>query len=369
VTAVYDPAAHEPLTETPWDPARAEQEVAVIVAEAEAAVSHGVWPNHPLDDEGDLYDGMTTIYLGAAGMIWALHALGSSLDLAALAGDALRRYRERPDFGERVPSLWMGEAGILLVASIVGTADADRERLRELAVENERNPTWEIMWGSPGTALAAREAGFGDEWRRSAAILVEELERGDGIWTQDLYGTARRFIGPAHGFVGNVQALRGYLSDDELRSRVEPVLRANAVADGPLVNWRPIEGAERLDRVQWCHGAPGIVATVGDLMPDDLLLGGAELTWRAGPLVKGAGLCHGTGGNGYAFLRAHAVTGDELWLDRARRFAMHALEQVGRAREAYGRGRFTFFTGDVGAALYARSCLEADPRFPTMDVW
>jgi hypothetical protein len=28
----------------------------------------------------------------------------------------------------------------------------------------------------------------------------------------------------------------------------------------------------------------------------------AVVTWRAGPLTKGAGLCHGTGGNGYAFL-------------------------------------------------------------------
>ena len=312
---------------------------------------------------------MTGVYLGAAGTIWALHTLGSSLDLPALAGRALRRYRERPDFGERVPSLWVGEAGILLVALVVGVDGADRERLRELVLENERNPTWELMWGSPGTALAAREAGFEDEWRRSAAILVEELERGHGVWTQHLYGRTRRFIGPAHGFVGNVHALRGYLPDDELAARIEPVLRANAVSDGPLVNWRPVDDAEVLDRVQWCHGAPGIVATVGDLLPDDLLLGGAELTWRAGPLVKGPGLCHGTGGNGYALLRTYAVTGDELWLDRARRFATHALGQVGRAREAYGRGRFTFFTGDVGAALYARSCLDADPRFPTMDVW
>jgi len=48
---------------------------------------------------------------------------------------------------------------------------------------------------------------------------------------------------------------------------------------------------------------------------------------------------------------------------------MHALEQVERARETHGRGRFTLFTGDVGAALHARSCLDADSRFPTMGVW
>lgn len=368
-SALYDPAAHEPRTETTWDPARVEEEVGAIVAEAEAAGGDGVWPNHPLDDEGDLYEGMTTLYLGAAGMIWALHALGSSLDLAALAGDALRRYRERPDWGERTPGLWLGEAGVVLVASLVGGPDTGGERLLELAVANERNPTWEIMWGSPGTALAARVGGFPEEWRRSAEILVEELERAGGMWTQEIHGKSSRFIGPAHGFVGNVQVLRGHLADEELRSRVEAVLRANVVVDGPLVNWPPFEGAERVDRVQWCHGAPGILATVGDLMPQDLLVGGAELTWRAGPLIKGPGLCHGTAGNGYALLRTYAVTGDELWLDRARRFAMHALEQVAYARQTYGHGRFSFFTGDVGAALFARSCLAADARFPMMDVW
>jgi hypothetical protein len=369
VSAVYEVSAHEPLTETPWDPARAEEEIAAIVADAETSLAGAAWPNHPLDDDGDLHDGMATIYLGSAGMIWALHRLGSSLDLAALADDALRRYRDRPDFDDGGPGVWLGETGIELVARIVGAARADDERLRELVVENERNPTWELFWGSPGTIVAAREAGLEEEWRRSAAILVEEWERGGGIWTQEIRGNRRRFLGPAHGFVGNVHALRGYLDDDELRSRVEPVLREHAVADGPLVNWPPVVGAEKLDRVQWCHGAPGVVATVGDLLPADLLLGGAELTWRAGPLAKGPGLCHGTAGNGYALLRVHAVTGDDLWLDRARRFAMHALEQVGQTRETNGRGRFTLFTGDVGAALFARSCLDADPRFPTLDVW
>jgi Lanthionine synthetase C-like protein len=366
---VYDPAAHEPLTDAEWDPAHAEAGIAAIVADAEAALADGAWPNHPRDDDGDLHDGMSTLYLGAAGMIWALHRLGSRLDLAPLADEAPRRYRERPDFGELLPGVWFGESGILLVALLVREASADRARLRALVVDNERNPTWELMWGSAGTTIAARVAGLDQDWRQGAAILVEEWDRGDGLWTQRIGDRSRQFLGPAHGFVGNVHALRGYLGDDELRARVEPVLRRHAVAEGSLVNWPPVVGAERVDRVQWCHGAPGVVATVGDLMPTDLLLGGAELTWHAGPLAKGCGLCHGTAGNGYAFLRTYAVTGDALWLDRARRFAMHALTQVDRTRRDHGRGRFALFTGDVGAALFARSCLDADPRFPTMDVW
>jgi hypothetical protein len=102
-----------------------------------------------------------------------------------------------------------------------------------------------------------------------------------------------------------------------------------------------------------------------------LLLAGAELTWRAGAHgpEKGAGLCHGTAGNGFALLAAFGRTGDERWLGRARRFAVHALGQVAREREKHGRGHLSLFTGDLGVALFAAACLDADPRFPIMDTW
>ena len=48
--------------------------------------------------------------------------------------------------------------------------------------------------------------------------------------------------------------------------------------------------------------------------------------------AKGASICHGTAGNGYALLKAFARTGDERWLERARRFAVHALAQMRRQR-------------------------------------
>ena len=71
--------------------------------------------------------------------------------------------------------------------------------------------------------------------------------------------------------------------------------------------------------------------------------------------------------NGFVFLKLHDLTGDVVWLDRARMFAMHAIEQVDRERTTLGRGRYTLFTGDVGVALYLRACLEADAEFPILD--
>jgi hypothetical protein len=98
------------------------------------------------------------------------------------------------------------------------------------------------------------------------------------------------------------------------------------------------------------------------------LAAGGELVWKAGPPSHNAGLCHGTAGNGFAFLALFSRTGDELWLERARLFAMHAIAQVARLRTSGGgRGRYTLFTGDLGAALLAAACLTLNSDFPGID--
>jgi hypothetical protein len=335
-----------------WDEARVREDIAAVVRDAEAALDGLVWPAHPLDDEITPADQMG-LYVGTAGMIWGLRRLGSSLDLDSLAIGALERYPADAPDEERL-SLFAGLPGLLLLTR------SDDERLRALVRANERSPAWEVLYGSPGTILAARAAGLADEAQRSVDILLTEWERHDwGLWDCVLMGHEFQSIGPAHGFVGNVHVLRGYVDDDTLRVRTERVLREYAVRDGDAVNWPP-GPRHPVDRIQWCHGAPGIVATVGDLMPEDLLLGGAETTWSNGPLEKGPGLCHGTAGNGYALLKTYDVTGDEIWLERARSFAVAALAQR--------QQRYSLMTGDIGAALFAQSCIDADARFPIMDV-
>ncbi len=94
-----------------------------------------------------------------------------------------------------------------------------------------------------------------------------------------------------------------------------------------------------------------------------------RFAWAAGPLTKGPGLCQGTGGNGYAFLKLHRRTNDPVWLDRGRQFAMTAIVQHRGARSVAGRGRYTLWTGDVGVAIFLWDCITGDPRFPTIDVF
>jgi hypothetical protein len=164
--------------------------------------------------------------------------------------------------------------------------------------------------------------------------------------------------------------------DEELHRRAAETTARYAVEAEGLANWLPFVPMESLRshrdgsiRTQWCHGAPGVVASLARVAPDDdeherLLLAGGELTWRAGPLAKGANLCHGTAGNGYAFLGLLERTGDELWLERARAFAMHAVAQVARARSEFGCGRHSLWAGDPGTALYLADCLAGGGAVP-----
>jgi lantibiotic modifying enzyme len=151
---------------------------------------------------------------------------------------------------------------------------------------------------------------------------------------------------------------------------VSETLERLAVEEDGLANWPALAG-ERLDdtgnhqiRTQWCHGAPGIVATLAHMLDEELVVAGGELTWRAGPLSKGANLCHGTAGNGYAFLALLDRTGDERWLARARAFARHAARQVELSRSDNGRGRYTLWTGDLGTALYLADCIDGRGELP-----
>jgi lantibiotic modifying enzyme len=378
---LYEAERHEPLTTTPWDEGRARDAVEEIVAATLAAREpHGLWRIHPDDfDEGDPQE-PTTLWIGAAGVVWALAELGADTDLPGLAELTVSRYVERPDFGdEYVRGLWMGESGVRLVALRVTGDERHAARLLELVRANATHRSNELMWGAPGTMIAARAAhaltgddAFLDAWGESARILLERQEA-DGLWTQWLRDHEVRSLGPAHGFSGNVRALlQGGDPDGGIGNRAAASAAATAIRQDGLANWPPAADGQlvRNDqiRVQWCHGAPGIACALWDVLPLDLLAAAGELTWRAGPLRKGPGLCHGTAGNGYAFLKVHDRTGDPIWLERARAFAMHAVEQAERARAATGV-RPSLWMGDVGVALFVRSCLDIDHRYPTVDAW
>jgi hypothetical protein len=364
---IWRPSEHEPLAGEEWDEARAEEAIRTIVADAEAAYDGARWPWHPGDGEEF---GYSDVYIGGAGMIWALDELGST-GWEDAAVSFVDHYRARPSPWDEDPvetSYHFGETGIALVAFRLTGQAGIADRIHDLVLAGLASEANEVMYGTPGSMVVAEamlawtgEPRWNEAWC-AAAERVEAAGDADGLWTSHIGGHADRYLGPAHGYAGNMRAFanRGRAPEP---ADLEPYI----LRDGELANWLPREGSRPDElRVQWCHGAPGMVATLGDLLDLELAVAGGELTWRAGPLTKGPGLCHGTAGNAYAFLVLHHRTGDELWLDRARAFGMHAIGQVEREHAALGRGRHSLFTGDIGVALFLRHLLDGEHRFPTM---
>jgi hypothetical protein len=283
---LWRPSEHEPLAGGEWDEARAEGAIAAIVADAEAAFDGERWPWHPRDGEDD---GSSNIYLGGAGMIWALHELGSAgWEDAARA--FVQRRRTEPLFnGDSLETSYsFGELGVALVAFRL-TGDAGlADRVQELVVAVHDSETNEVMAGSPGTLLVAEamlawtgEQRWDEAWC-SVAERVIAARDDDGLWTQHFSGPPARYLGPAHRYAGNMRALANR-GEAPTPADLSPYL----LHEDGLVNWMPREESRPDEiRVQWCHGAPGMVTTLGDRLDLELALAGGELTWRAGPLAK-----------------------------------------------------------------------------------
>jgi hypothetical protein len=394
---LYRPEAYEPLVDTPWSELRARAAIRQIVegADDEFRGPKLFWRAN----EWDGWHGtspMKNLYVGTAGVLWALDRLRrrghteTKLDLADLARRNVELFRARPDYmkGMKLPeqrdsALLTGEAGILLVAWRLAPSRELADDLFARVRENVDNEAEEVMWGSPGTLFAAQamlewtgEERWRDAWNESADALLARRDS-EGYWTQRLYGEELRSLTPPHGLVGNVQALLPLLDEnraDALKREAAALLMGTVVQENGLANWPPrprpeLPGPDGQIRVQWDAGAPGIVIGAAEYLAEELLRAGAELPWHTGPpvLEKGPGICHGTAGNGYAFLKVFARTGDERWLERARRFAMHTLAQVDRLRSERGQGRHSLWTGDVGAALYVADCIDGTSSYPIFD--
>jgi hypothetical protein len=400
-TMLHDPARHESLQVLSWNEDAARAAIRHIVAETEAQCRAGrYWPVHPLDREGEDPDPVETpLYHGAAGVVWALHYLQ---DCGAVALgrdwlgdwenllDANRRWLAANAPGEQASWL-MGDTPILTMALPRHPGLAGE--LARLVDANRSHPARELMWGAPGTLLAALflhqrtgEARWAVLFRETAAKLWEQLawsdEHGCAYWVQDLYGRQSSYLDAVHGFVATaaplIQGRHLLESADWARWQdcIANTVRRTALWEGGRVNWHPqLFGTERENAkklLQFCHGSPGFVITLagfpGDVL-DDVLLGAGAATWAAGPLAKGSNLCHGTAGNGYAFLALYRRTSDPVWLERARAFAMHALAQYERDARDYGQLRYSLWTGDLGLAIYLWDCIRARAQFPTLDVF
>jgi hypothetical protein len=391
---------HRALGSDAWNELAVRTAIAEIADDAVTRFDpDAFWPAHPSDDS--VGDGNPSFYTGAAGVIWALDYLRrvGAVHIGDDYRPVLPRLLERTiaAFENNSPagygkhgSLLKGDMGAACLAMRLAPAAAMADLVFERAQANMGLPIRELMWGMPGSMLAALHmAGMTAEarWRglfemQAARLLgaLEDTSQGR-LWTQDLYGENDRWLGPVHGFAGNViPLLRGWewltpAQQAQVAEFVPETLARNAWRSEAGTNWAARSKRARPPAYcQHCHGAPGMVTTFADApfaTPefDALLVDAGRFAWAMGPLTKGPGLCHGTGGNGYAFLKLYRRTKDPAWLDRARQFAMTAITQYRGAKAVAGRGRYTLWTGDVGAAIFLWDCITGDPHFPTIDVF
>jgi hypothetical protein len=309
-------------------------------------------------------------------------------DVAALRSHNRRRLRPG-----NTASYLAGDTGPLLLDYWLSPIAAKADELDALIAANLDHPARELMLGAPGTMLAALflHQWTGEErWARryveSARKLWSQLEWSSefrcSYWTQQLGRYRCTYLGGVHGFAATAAVIiKGrHLFDASdwgaWQRAIANTMRNTARREGDRVNWPefvyPENGIAYPPKhlMQVCHGAPGVVISLAGLPADELdadLIAGGEAIWEAGPLRKGAGLCHGTAGNGYALLKLHERTGDERWLARARAFAMHAIAQAGSHSRQYGQMRYSLWTGDPGLAIYLWDCLRGAGGFPTVE--
>jgi hypothetical protein len=405
--SLHEPARHEALAGGAWDAQRARAAIDWIVRDTVGRFSaQRCWPVHPDDrDPGD--DAgvpSTTLYFGAAGVLWALRyleavgavapsGLAARVDLRALR-DANRATLAAWGCADDLGSWLMGELPIAMMAAEHEPEGEMAESLPALVERTRNHPARELMWGAPGALLAASflyersgDERWAERFRAIAAALRAELRWSPAhdchYWMQELYGRRTTYLDAVHGFVATApalirgQALLAEADWTEWRQIIVRTATQTALWEDDRASWAPElimpEGTKDKRLMQYCHGAPGFVVCLAGLPRepalDDLLDAAGRATWAAGPLIKGSNLCHGTAGNGYALLKLYERSGQAHWLDKARAFAMHAIAQAEAAAARHGHLRYSLWTGDPGLAIYLWDCLRGRAAFPTLDVF
>lgn len=400
--ALYGKKRHYTPSAIKWNQSKVKKTIRSITSDVIAIAESGEkWPKHKWDGGGQI---KSDFYFGKGGTLWAVDYLirrgaikshfNINESISVLLADN-RKSRHRQAHAENASYLF-GEMPLLLMKYRCEPSSEIEDQIAHAIQKNDDQPVRELMWGMAGSMLVAlfmyewtQQTRWAKLYRKQAKIMMSDWERVDGagyLWNIDLYTHKDYFLGAVHGFAGNALSLIAgfHLLTDAQVARVSKRVMETTVATADQnehhANWWPRLHSDRAKKnahalVHVCHGAPGLIIALARLPSgvnkafDDVLLKGGELIWDAGLLEKGPNLCHGTSGNGYAFLKLYERTGDELWLKRARMYAMYAIEQYEEILTIYKHTRLPLWTGDSGLAVYLWDCLQQTTDFPTLDTF
>ncbi len=402
--ALFIPERHATITEVKWSKEIVKDYIINLICKTENLFrSEQLWPVHPdLQKSNGISQPITGLWFGAAGTLWALNQLKKFypvnlqrytpyLEQLTLLQPAWIKEMASEFIPTNTTSYLLGSLGCNLVKWIY--TGEHLKQLQQDAIANFNHPANELMWAAPGSMIVALEMfkqNHQQEWldiyQMGAANLLsnyyQESTKQCYVWQQNLYGSKAIYLGLIHGFAGNAYALlkghQYFPLDKSVIEHLNTAFIKTAIQTTHHANWNPylekpatVTLASSLLHV--CHGAPAMILGLTELWylgtdeTRDLFIKAGQLIWDAGPLKKPWGLCHGTAGNGYALLKLFSLTQDELWLDRAKKFAMHAIIQSQQAEAEYKQIRTDAWCGDMGLALFLNSCLQLDVNFPMLD--
>jgi hypothetical protein len=164
---MIEPARHVPLRPIPWEETAVSQAIDEIVSDALGHFGGDqFWPAHPLDEGEE--DGHSSVYFGAAGVIWALEhlrrvgATKAHFDFRPHLSQLLEKTKaEMPAYGNyaRHGSLLFGDMGTALLIMRLQPTSAIADLVYARAVANNELPLRELMWGTAGRTASRRPRG------------------------------------------------------------------------------------------------------------------------------------------------------------------------------------------------------------------
>ncbi|XP_041479094.1 lanC-like protein 2 isoform X1 [Lytechinus variegatus] len=188
----------------------------------------------------------------------------------------------------------------------------------------------------------------------------------------------KKYIGAAHGMAGILTLLmqvKSAVVSDNLHSLIKPTVDYVLQLRFSSGNFPSSLGNQSDKLVHWCHGAPGVIHMLLQayrVFSEDRYLNAAvdcgRVIWDRGILRKGYGLCHGTAGNGYAFLALYQATKDAQHLYKACKFADRCMD-YGKHGCRMADRPYSLMEGMAGTIYFLCDLLHPDEaRFPGLYV-
>ncbi|EHA8592028.1 putative LanC-like protein GCL2 [Cocos nucifera] len=188
-----------------------------------------------------------------------------------------------------------------------------------------------------------------------------------------------KYWGAAHGLAGIMHVLMDVELKPDEKEDIKGSLHYMVQNRFPSGNYPSSEGSYDDHLVHWCHGAPGVALTLtkaAQVFQEEQFLQAAaeaaEVVWNRG-LLKRVGICHGVSGNAYVFLALYRLTGNLVYLYRAKAFACFLLDKANKLIAdglMHGGDRpYSLFEGQAGMAyLFLDMVRPSESRFPAYEL-